>query len=93
MASLTINAPGGGFLYSNSRNARLIISAETEDFDSEFVQAWQKEGFSVIYVPYIEDEKEYVRRLMAVKDGLGVGDNYGVIGEYEVYHWVGQELF
>ncbi|KAL2796413.1 hypothetical protein BJX66DRAFT_299612 [Aspergillus keveii] len=79
MASLTINAPGGGFLYSNSRNARLIISAETEDFDSEFVQAWQKEGFSVIYVPYTEDEKEYVRRLMAVKDGLGVGDNYGVI--------------
>ncbi|KAL2810924.1 hypothetical protein BJX63DRAFT_422763 [Aspergillus granulosus] len=79
MASITINAPGGGFLYSNSRNARLIISAETEDFDSEFVQAWQKEGFSVIYVPYTEDEKEYTRRLVAVREGLGVGDNYGII--------------
>ncbi|KAL2832488.1 hypothetical protein BDW59DRAFT_105571 [Aspergillus cavernicola] len=79
MASITINAPSGGFLYSNSRNARLIITAETPDFDTEFVQAWQKEGFSVIYVPYSEDEKEYARRIMAVKEGLGVGDNYGVI--------------
>ncbi|KAL4875473.1 hypothetical protein BJY04DRAFT_164411 [Aspergillus karnatakaensis] len=79
MARVTINAPGGGFLYSNSRNARLIISAETDDFDSEFVQQWQKEGLNVIYVPYTTDEKEYARRLMAVKEGLGVGDNYGVI--------------
>jgi hypothetical protein len=83
MASLTINAPGGGFLYSNSRNARLIITAETPDFDTEFVQAWSKEGFNTIYIPYHEDEKEYIRRLMAVKEGLSVGDNYGVIGELE----------
>ncbi|KAL4762050.1 dienelactone hydrolase [Aspergillus foveolatus] len=79
MASITINAPGGGFLYSNSRNARLIITAETPDFDTEFVQAWSKEGFNTIYIPYHEDEKEYVRRLTAVKEGLSVGDNYGVI--------------
>ncbi|KAL4985121.1 hypothetical protein BDW68DRAFT_165680 [Aspergillus falconensis] len=79
MASLTINAPGSGFLYSNSRNARLIITAETPDFDAEFVEAWSKEGFNTIYIPFHEDEKEYVRRLMAVKEGLGVGDNYGVI--------------
>ncbi|KAL4793862.1 hypothetical protein BDV19DRAFT_211848 [Aspergillus venezuelensis] len=82
MASVTINAPGagaGGFLYTNSRNARLIITAETPDFDNEFIQAWQKEGFNVVYVPYSKDEKDYARRLMTVKEGLGVGDNYGVI--------------
>ncbi|RDW67228.1 dienelactone hydrolase [Aspergillus mulundensis] len=79
MASLTINAPGSGFLYSNSRNARLIITAETPDFDTEFVEGWSKEGFNTIYVPFSQDEKEYVRRLMSVKEGLGVGDNYGVI--------------
>ncbi|KAI9372762.1 hypothetical protein BJX61DRAFT_505906 [Aspergillus egyptiacus] len=78
MASVTINAPGG-FLYSNSKNARLIITAETPDFDVEFIEAWQKEGFSVVYVAYSEDEKEYSRRLSAVKDGLSVGDNYAVI--------------
>ncbi|KAL4804018.1 hypothetical protein BDV18DRAFT_143686 [Aspergillus unguis] len=79
MASLTINAPSGGFLYSNSRNARLIITAETPDFDADFIEAWQKEGFSCIYVPYNADEKEYARSLMTVKEGLGVGDNYGII--------------
>ncbi|KAL2866916.1 dienelactone hydrolase [Aspergillus lucknowensis] len=79
MASVTVNASSGGFLYSNSRNACLLISAETPDFDNEFMQAWQKEGFSVIYVPYSDDEKEYARRLMSVKGGLGVGDNYGIV--------------
>ncbi|OJJ55685.1 hypothetical protein ASPSYDRAFT_34590 [Aspergillus sydowii CBS 593.65] len=79
MASVTINAPSGGFLYTNSKNARLIITAETPEFDGEFVEAWMKEGFNVVYVPYSEDGKEYVRRLTAVKEGLGVGDNYGVI--------------
>ncbi|KAL4942074.1 hypothetical protein BDV06DRAFT_193061 [Aspergillus oleicola] len=82
MASVTINAPGaggGGFLYTNSRNARLIITAETPDFDNEFIQAWQKEGFNVVYVPYSQDEKDYARRIMSVKEGLGVGDNYGII--------------
>ncbi|OJJ06769.1 hypothetical protein ASPVEDRAFT_88056 [Aspergillus versicolor CBS 583.65] len=79
MASVTINAPSGGFLYSNSRNARLIITAETPEFDREFVEAWLKEGFNVVYVPYSEDEKEYARRLTAVKEGLSVGDNYGII--------------
>lgn len=80
MASVTINAPSGGFLYTNSKNARLIITAETPEFDGDFVEAWLKEGFNVVYVPYSEDEKEYARRLTAVKEGLGVGDNYGVIG-------------
>lgn len=83
MASLTINAPSGGFLYSNTKNARLIITAETPDFDADFVEAWQKEGFNCIYVPYNSDEKEYARAIMAVKEGLGVGDNYGIIGELE----------
>ena len=38
MASVTINAPSGGFLYTNSKNARLIITAETPEFDGEFVE-------------------------------------------------------
>ncbi|KAL4787628.1 hypothetical protein BJX76DRAFT_302207 [Aspergillus varians] len=79
MASITINAPSSGFLYTNSRNARLIITAETPEFDTEFIQSWQNEGFNVVYVPYDDNEKEYTRRLMAVKEGLGVGDNYGII--------------
>lgn len=83
MASVTINAPGAsGFLYnSGSRTARVCITAETEDFDKETLRSWQDEGFDVIYIPYDVGDKEYSGRLKTVKEGLGVGENYAVIGK------------
>lgn len=84
MANISISAPGlssGGFLYNNgNNNARLCITAETEDFDMEIIKNWQEEGFDVLYLPYNGGGKDYARRLQSVKDGLGVGENYAVIG-------------
>lgn len=84
MANVSINIPGAsGFLYSGGRGAaRLCISAETDDFDSETVRSWRDEGFDVVYVPANCDEKEYISRLRSVKEGLGVGENYAVLGMY-----------
>ncbi|KAE8323219.1 hypothetical protein BDV39DRAFT_182677 [Aspergillus sergii] len=81
MATISINAPGAtGFLYNNaSGKARLCISAETPDFDTETLRNWRDEGFDVIYVPYDGDQREYVARLKSVKEGLGVGENYAVL--------------
>ncbi|KAJ5819593.1 hypothetical protein N7474_005184 [Penicillium riverlandense] len=82
MATISISAPGAssGFLYNNgSNNARLCITAETAEFDSEIIQNWQDEGFDVLYLPYNGGGKEYEAQLKSVKDGLGVGENYAVI--------------
>ncbi|KAJ5550750.1 hypothetical protein N7461_005448 [Penicillium sp. DV-2018c] len=83
MANITISAPGlngGGFLYNNgNNNARLCVTAESEDFDMEVIKSWQDEGFDVVYLPFNTGGKEYARRLQSVKEGLGVGENYAVI--------------
>lgn len=83
MATVSISAPGlsNGFLYNNgSNNARLCITAETADFDIETIKSWQDEGFDVLYLPFDGGGKEYASRLTSVKEGLGVGENYAVIG-------------
>lgn len=85
MATISISAPGmsSGFLYTNgNNNARLCITAETADFDTETIKNWQDEGFDVIYLPYGDGGKDYGNRLMGVKEGLGVGENYAVVGAY-----------
>ncbi|KAJ5219671.1 hypothetical protein N7468_008875 [Penicillium chermesinum] len=82
MASVSISAPGlsSGFLYNNgSNNARVCITSETNEFDMETIRNWQNEGFDVIYEPLNGGGKDYEARLMAVKGGLGVGENYAVI--------------
>lgn len=82
MAAISINTGGAsGFLYnSGSGTARLCITAETEDFDNETLRSWQDEGFDVVYVPYEVGVKEYITRLRSVREGLGVGENYAIIG-------------
>lgn len=88
MANISISAPGlssGGFLYNNgNNNARLCVTAETEDFDMEIIKNWQEEGFDVLYLPYNGGGKDYARRLQSVKDGLGVGENYAVVGMHRI---------
>ncbi|RAH82848.1 hypothetical protein BO86DRAFT_408988 [Aspergillus japonicus CBS 114.51] len=82
MASISINAPGAsGFIYNNANlgTARVCITAETEEFDTQTIRAWADEGFDVVYVPFNNGGKDYAARLRTVKDGLGVGDNYAII--------------
>lgn len=84
MATVSINAPGlsGGLLYNNgSNNARVCITSETGEFDMDTIKNWQDEGFDVVYLPLDGGGKEYESRLKAVKEGLGVGENYAVIGK------------
>ncbi|KAJ5116735.1 hypothetical protein N7456_001083 [Penicillium angulare] len=82
MASISINAPGlsNGLLYNNGdNNARLCITSETGEFDEDTITNWQDEGFDVLYLPLNAGGKDYEDRLRSVKEGLGVGENYGVL--------------
>lgn len=84
MATVSISAPGlsGGLLYNNgSNNARVCVTSETGEFDMETIKNWQDEGFDVVYVALDGGGKEYESRLRGVKEGLGVGENYAVIGK------------
>lgn len=89
MASVSINAPGSsGFRYSNaSGRMRLCISAETPDFDTEILRNWRDEGFDVVYLPYNEGGNEYQKTLRSVKESLGVGENYAIIGKLTTYRF------
>lgn len=85
MAAISISAPGlsSGLLYNNGANtARVCVTAETGDFDGETIQDWLDEGFDVVYHPLNGGGKDYEARLKSVKEGLGVGENYAVIGEF-----------
>ncbi|KAJ5667828.1 uncharacterized protein N7477_006398 [Penicillium maclennaniae] len=82
MALVSINAPGlsSGLLYNNGdNNARVCITSETDEFDMETIKDWQDEGFDVVYLPFNGGGKDYANRLMGVKEGCGVGENYAVI--------------
>ena len=83
MATVSINAPGAfGSPYNNSsKRMRLCISAETPDFDNEILRNWRDEEFDVVYLPYNEGRNDYQMRLRSVKEGLGVGENYAIIGK------------
>lgn len=83
MALVSINAPGlsNGLLYNNgNNNARLCITSETSEFDAQTIKDWQDEGFDVVYLPLNGGGRDYEDKLRSIKEGLGVGENYGVIG-------------
>lgn len=87
MAAVSIKAPGAsGSLYNKSSGRmRLCISAETPDFDTEILRNWRDEEFEVVYLPFNEGGKDYQTRLHSVKDGLGVGESYAIIGKLTTY--------
>lgn len=96
MATVSINAPGlsGGLLYNNgSNNARVCITSETGEFDMQTIKNWQDEGFDVVYLPLDGGGKDYEGRLKGVREGLGVGENYAVIGKvFEIKDAKGRSL-
>jgi hypothetical protein len=86
MATLSINTPGNGLVYNTFLNSqlstpRLCITAETEEFDRDTLRNWQNEGFDIVYVPFNAGGKDYLSRINSVKEGLGVGEQYAIVGK------------
>jgi hypothetical protein len=75
---------GNGFLTSfNTTIPRLYITAETDtvgEFDQITLKHWRDEGFDVIYLPYGNGGKAYVKELESIKDSISLGDSFGIIG-------------
>lgn len=79
MATLKIHG-GSAFLNWRATTPRLYVTAESDDFDDLTLQAWRDEGFEVNYLPFGDGGKQYVKTLHSLKDGLGVGGTYAIVG-------------
>lgn len=79
MATLRVNG-GSSFLNWRATTPRLYITAESDEFDDYTLEAWREEGFDVQYLPFGDGGKQYVKTLHSLKDGLGVGGTYAVVG-------------
>lgn len=79
MATLKVHG-GGAFLNWRATTPRLYITAESDEFDDLTLQAWRDEGFDVQYLPFGAGGKGYVKTLHSLKDNLGVGGTFAIVG-------------
>ena len=75
-------ADRNGWLSFNASTPILYVTAEDDEFDTETLQAWCDEGFMVKYLPMGKDGKQYVKKLHALGEGLGIGERYAVVGQH-----------
>ena len=68
------------FNWTNTQ-PRLVITSDTEDFDSTIIENFQAEGFQTTYLEYKgnHDQKLIVRNHIA--DPLDFGEKYAIVGE------------
>lgn len=59
---------------------RLVLTAESAEFDQVTINNWKDEGYQVDYLPFVSDKKEYVRQLNHLADPLELGEKYAIVG-------------
>ena len=59
---------------------RLVVTSDTDDFDTIILQHFKEEGFQVAYLPYTGDKKDYKNKLQHLADPLELGDKYAIVG-------------
>ncbi|OJD23331.1 hypothetical protein ACJ73_05318 [Blastomyces percursus] len=62
-----------------SGRARLVITADTRDFDQEVIQYFKDEAFEVAYLPYNGLAREYNGQLQKLEDPLELGEKYAIV--------------
>ena len=64
----------------NNALPRLVLTADTPDFDPDIVEGWKDEGFQVAYLPYDGNKKDYRDKLQHLADPLELGEKYAIVG-------------
>lgn len=60
--------------------AHLVLTAEAPEIDQVTVRRFQEEGFSVSFLPYSGNPKEYDSQLQQLADPLEAGVKYAIVG-------------
>jgi len=63
----------------NSGPPRVIITADTEDFDPATIQHFRDEGFALAYLQYTGNSKEYKDQLQRLDEPLELGEKYAIV--------------
>ena len=61
---------------------RLVLIAESEDFDRNTIKNWKDEGFQIMYMPFSGGKKELITHLHNVSEPLELGETYAIVGEH-----------
>ncbi|KAK2762849.1 hypothetical protein FQN54_001024 [Arachnomyces sp. PD_36] len=64
---------------SNPGLCRLVLTSGTPEIDRLTVQHFQEEGFTVSFLPYNGNPKEYDSQLQQLEDPLEPGDKYAIV--------------
>ena len=63
------------------RTARVLLSAESVQFDPVSIKHWREEGFTVSYLAFNGNAKEYAASLRSIAEPLGFGEEFALIGK------------
>ena len=66
---------------SGKGHPQLVLTADSPDFDKVTIRHFQEEGFTVSYLPYNGNPKEYDSQLQQLADPLESGVKYAIVGE------------
>ncbi len=59
---------------------RLVLIADTDDFDDTIIRNFKDEGYDVTYMPFDGDKKAFRNRLSHLADPLDLGEKYAIVG-------------
>ncbi|PGH19009.1 hypothetical protein AJ79_00043 [Helicocarpus griseus UAMH5409] len=62
-----------------SGRARLVITADGNNFDPDTAQNFRDEDYEIAYLPYTGAQKEYKNQLQVLEDPLELGDKYAIV--------------
>lgn len=64
----------------HAKTPRVLLSAVSPQFDPTTIRHWKEEGFTVSYLRYGGDVKQYAGQLATVSENLEFGDKFALVG-------------
>ena len=65
---------------SKYKPARVLLSADSPQFNTVTIGHWREEGFTVSYLPFSGSQKEYAQSLRAIAEPLGFREEFALVG-------------
>jgi hypothetical protein len=63
------------------KTPRVLLSADTPALDSSLLKLWREEGFTVSYLQFNGNKREFDAALHTLSNGLPFGEEFCLIGK------------
>lgn len=64
----------------SEKTPRVLIAADTPQFDSATLHNWEEEGFIVSYLPFTGRKEDYASALCSLPGTLQLGEEFALVG-------------